>query len=177
MKFRITQASSKLLLVSLCLMFLAGCAHSPTPPPAPDLTQLQIRQMQTREYSGVTELQVVKAVIGALMDEGFSISSTDKELGVITAAKEVYELDSSTKFAAEFNLGAGAGTYQTTLRSEASSFIKTYGKNVQVRISIVQKAVSNAGGNIWSQPVYNATVYQSIFSKVGKAVFLEKENM
>jgi len=177
MRFRITQASSKLLFTAFCLMLIAGCAHSPTPPATPELTQLQIRQMQTREYSDATELQIIKAVIAALMDEGFSINSTDRGLGVITAAKEVYELDSDTKFIAEFNLGAGAGTYQTTLRSEASSFVKTYGKDIQVRISIVQKAVSNAGGNIWSQPVYNANVYQSIFSKVSKAVFLEKEKM
>lgn len=177
MRFRITQASSKLLFVAFSLMFIAGCAHSPTPPPAPELTQLQIRQMQTREYSDVTEVQVIKAVISALMDEGYGISSTDKELGIITAAKEVYDLDSNTKFIAEFNLGAGAGTYQTTLRSEASSLIKTYGNNIQVRISIIQKGVSNAGGNIWSQPVYNANVYQSIFSKVSKAVFLEKEKI
>ncbi len=177
MKSRSIPASSKLFFIALLCLTLSGCMGSGGPPPMPDMTQLQVRQMQTREYSDVSKMEVIKAVLSALMDEGYAIRSTDKDLGVVTAAKEVYDLDSSTKFAAEFNQGAGSGTYQTTMRSEASTMIRERGKNIQVRISIVQKSVSNTGGNIWSQPVYDSKIYQTIFSKVGKAVFLEKEKI
>lgn len=159
------------------LLLLVGCASTPKPPVLPQMTQLQIRTMQTREYSGADEKRVLKSLMSALLDEGFIINAADQSLGLITATKELYAVDEATKSLAEFNRGSGSGTYQTTIRSEASGLVRPFGDVVQVRISIVQKSVSNAGGNIWSQPLYDPVVYQTIFSKVDKAVFLEKENL
>lgn len=176
MNSRIIRAGSKLVLFVVALA-MVGCATTPKPPVVPQLSQLQIREMQTREYSGATDAEVMKAVIAALMDEGFVISATDKDLGMIAAAKEVYDVDEATKGIAEFNLGSGAGTYQTTIRSEASSMVSKHGEVVRVRINIVQKSVSNAGGNIWSQPLYDGQVYQAIFAKVDKSIFYEKEKI
>lgn len=177
MDFRIILAGSRFALIALALAALGGCAKTPTPPPLPQLTQLPVREMQIREYSGTSEPQVMKAVIAAFMDQGFMITSTDQALGLISAAKEVHSVDQATKGFAEFNLGPGAGTYQTTLRSEASSVVVMHGKAVRVRISIVQKSVSNAGGNIWSQPLYDSQGYQAIFTKVDKSIFWEKEKL
>lgn len=173
-RFRSIIASGMVVLLILCL---SACARTPTPPPLPQLTQLQIRAMQTREYASVGETLVLKATIAALLDAGFIINTADHSIGLITAAKEVYDVDEATKKVAEFNWGSGSGTYQTTIRFEASGVIRSYAGGVQVRISIVQKSVSNSGGNIWSQPLYDPAVYQTIFSKVDKAVFLERENL
>lgn len=171
------QAVSRLIISLGVLMLIVGCAKTPKPPAQLQLSQLQIREMQTREYIDVSVKDVMKSVIAALMDEGFIINATDNSLGLITAAKEVYAVDEATKNIAEFNYGSGSGTYQTTLRSEASSVVNQYGDLVRVRITIVQKSVSNAGGNIWSQPLLDSKIYQSIFSKVDKSVFLEKEKI
>jgi hypothetical protein len=177
MNFRIIQVASKVIAIAIVFTLAGGCAKTPKPPVQVEMSQLQIREMQTREYHDVKEPAVMKSVIAALMDEGFIINETNAELGLISAAKEVYELDEATKNIAEFNFGSGAGTYQTTLRSEASATVSKHGEVVRVRINIVQKAVSNAGGNIWSQPLYDMNTYQAIFSKVDKAVFIEKENI
>ncbi len=177
MSFHTTLVDSRILFVLIAISILSACAKTPKPPEQAQFTQLQIREMQTREYDSVSQKDVMKSVISALMDEGFIINATDNELGLITAAKETYALDESTKSIAEFNYGAGSGTYQTTLRSEASSIVNKHGDVIRVRITIVQKAVSNAGGNIWSQPLLDAQVYQGIFSKVDKSVFLEKEKI
>jgi hypothetical protein len=164
------------LVIFIAIFIIWGCASTPTPPPTPELTQLEVRQLQTREYKSTPTI-VMKAVIAALQDEGFIISSSNPELGLVTAAMEKYEVDTATKSRAEFWQGAGSGTYQTTKRWEASASINKHGEVVRVRINIVAKALTNTGGLVWSQPVYEADIYQTIFSKVDKAVFLEKEKI
>jgi len=158
-------------------LLLSGCVTTQGPPPAPEMSQVQVRQLQIREYDDVGETSVIKAVIAALQDEGFIISAANSELGLVTAAMEVRDEDKDTKGWAEFWYGPGMGTYQTTKRFETSATIQKHKTSVRVRINIVAKALTNAGGIVWTQPVYEAKVYQDIFSKVDKAVFLAKENI
>ncbi len=167
----------KFALMFLLTVGIASCASTPKPPPIPQLTQLELRQLQTREYSSVDLNIATKAVIAALQDEGFIVATASPELGLVTAAMEIYEVDKATKGSVEFWYGSGMGTYQTTKRFETSTTVEKYGEGIRIRINIVAKAISNSGGNIWSQPVYDAKMYQSIFSKLDKALFLQKEKM
>lgn len=181
MSSHITQAVSRRLLpyifATIVLSLFFGCVSTPAPPPVPKLTQLQIRQIQTREYSDINEKGVMKAIIAALQDDGFIISNADLDLGLISASVESYQLDKATKDYVEFWWGSGRGTYQTTRRIEASVTVQQHGETIKVRINLLAKAITNAGGLVWSQPVYNAKVYQRLFAKVGKAVYLEKQNL
>ena len=180
MNSHITPANFKSLfsVITIAMMLsITGCSTTPAPPPGPEMTQLQVRQLQTREYDGVDEKPVIKAVIAALQDEGFIISTVNLDLGLVTAAMEIRDEDKGTKGWSEFFYGPGMGTYQTTKRFEASATAQKQATTVRVRINIVAKALTNAGGIVWSQPVYEADVYQKIFSKVDKSVFLGKESM
>lgn len=161
----------------LISFILVGCVSTPTPPPVPEMTQLQIRQLQTREYSSTEYITVMKAVISAFQDEGFIITNANSELGLITSGMEIFEEDKATKQWIEFWYGSGMGTYQTTKRFEASATVRQHGDVIRVRINVVAKAISNTGGIIWSQPVYDSKVYQGLFSKIDKAVYLEKEKI
>ncbi len=167
----------KHLFLSLIVIITTGCAATPKPPPIPELTQLQLRQIQTREYEHNDLNAATKAVIAAFQDEGFIITTASPELGLVTAVMESYEVDKSTKRTVEFWYGSGMGTYQTTKRYESSTTIEKFGKGIRIRINIVEKALSNTGGNIWSQPVYDAKIYQNVFSKIDKALFIEKEKI
>ena len=177
----ITQAVSKRLIAfaSLAIAFLviSACVSTPAPPPIPKLTQLQIRQIQTRKYSDINTKGVMKAVIAALQDDGFIVSNADLDLGLISASVESYQLDKATKGYVEFWYGAGQGTYQTTKRIEASITVHQHGETIKVRINLLAKAITNAGGLVWSQPIYNPKVYQNLFAKVDKAIYLEKQNL
>lgn len=180
MNSHITPANSKALLLVAALTVavgLAGCSTTPPPPPVPEMTQLQVRQIQSREYTSTDEKSVIKAVIAALQDEGFIISTVSLDLGLVTSAMEVRDEDTGTKGWSEFMYGPGMGTYQTTKRFEASATVQQQASTVRVRINIVAKALTNAGGIVWSQPVYETDVYQKIFSKVDKSVFLGKGSM
>jgi hypothetical protein len=68
------------------LLALAGCATTP-----PDIigagTQLQTRQIQTREYDTLDKAMTMRSVVATLQDLGFTIDQADAELGTITATR------------------------------------------------------------------------------------------
>lgn len=166
----------KLILIFIVCLTLFACASAPLSPPS-NLSQLQIRQLQSREYSHTKLQSVIRSVISALQDEGFIIASANENLGLVTAAMEKYEEDSRTKNYVNFMYGPGIGTYQTTKHFEASVSVAEHNKVTRVRINIVVKAINNAGGIIWSQPVYDQATYQNIFSKIDKSLYLYKQNL
>ncbi|MGD8561070.1 MAG: hypothetical protein PVG03_00975 [Desulfarculaceae bacterium] len=177
MPFLTIPAVFRVVFALALVVGLVGCVPTPKPPPKPNVTSMQLREMQSREYEGTNMQNVMKAVIAALQDEGFIISEAAMELGLITAAQEIYEVDEATKNYVEFWWGSGVGTYQTTKRLEASVTVREHGKKIRVRLNVVAKALSNAGGIIWSQPVYNPEAYQKVFAKIDKALYLEKEKI
>jgi hypothetical protein len=78
-------------LFALCALFglllLAGCA---TPVPANVVgsgTQLETRQIQTRQYDTLDKHMTMRSVIATLQDLGFTIDQADTELGTITATR------------------------------------------------------------------------------------------
>ena len=178
MTFPITPVVSRWLLLTLSVLFiLGGCSSTDKPASTEGMSQLEIRQLQSRSYSGTGEKTVMKAVIAALQDEGFIISTANQELGLITASMEVNDEDKGSKQWVELWYGKGMGNYQTTRRYDASATVQAKDEDIRVRINITAKAMTNSGGIIWSQTVADPAFYQAIFSKIDKSLFLEKEKI
>jgi len=74
------------LLRSLSLLLLAGCAATPANV-AGTGTQLETRQIQTREYKTLDKSMTMRSVIATLQDLGFTIDQADAELGTVTATR------------------------------------------------------------------------------------------
>jgi len=74
-----------MLSVPVVVLF-AGCALTP-----PDVTgagtQLEMRQIQTREYDTLDKQLTMRSVIATLQDLGFTIDQADAELGTVTATR------------------------------------------------------------------------------------------
>lgn len=74
------------ILPLLGAFLLVGCAMSP-----PDITgagtQLETRQIQTREYDTLDRAMTLRSVIATLQDLGFTIDQADADLGVVTATR------------------------------------------------------------------------------------------
>lgn len=157
----------------LLLVALAGCFQVP---PKPQRSQLEIRQLQTREYSAKDVKQIMKAVIGALQDDGFIIRNADKDLGFINASRELDVTDRNTAFWAQLLEGHNA-RYQKTSVMEASANVSEFGKEVKVRIVFQAKVIDNVGMPIDSRTVDDPSVYQSFFMKVDKSVFFENQRL
>jgi len=157
----------------LFLLAFVGCIQVP---PRPQRSQLEIRELQTREYTAKDLKQVMKAVIGALQDEGFIIRNADKELGFINASRELDVMDKDTAFWAQVFQGENA-RYQKTSIMEASANVSEFGKEVKVRIVFQAKIIDNFGMPVDSQTVDDATIYRDFFMKVDKSVFYERQRL
>ena len=159
--------------VLLILISFVGCIQVP---PKPQRSQLEIRELQTREYTAKDLKQVMKAVIGALQDEGFIIRNADKELGFINASRELDVMDQNSAFWAQLLEGQNA-RYQKTSIMEASANVSDFGKEVKVRIVFQAKIIDNFGMPVDSRTVDDPTIYQSFFMKVDKSVFFERQRL
>ncbi len=79
-------------LCVVALMMLAGCAA-----PAAAITaggsQVELRQIQTRDYDTLDKRNTLRSVIATLQDLGFVIDKADFELATISATKlQDYEI-------------------------------------------------------------------------------------
>jgi len=74
------------LMPLLSLILLAGCATTPANVTGAG-TQLETRQIQTREYDTLDKAMTMRSVIATLQDLGFTIDQADAELGTVTATR------------------------------------------------------------------------------------------
>jgi len=74
------------ILPLLGVLLLVGCATSPANVAGPG-TQLEMRQIQTREYDTLDKAMTMRSVIATLQDLGFTIDQADADLGAVTATR------------------------------------------------------------------------------------------
>ena len=70
----------------LGVLLLVGCATSPANVAGAG-TQLEMRQIQTREYDTLDKSMTMRSVIATLQDLGFTIDQADADLGTVTATR------------------------------------------------------------------------------------------
>lgn len=71
----------------LGLLILGGCAATTPMNITGAGTQLETRQIQTREYDTLDKAMTMRSVVATLQDLGFTIDQADTELGTITATR------------------------------------------------------------------------------------------
>jgi len=82
---------ARVLIVAM-LLVVAGCA-APTAVITASGSQVELRQMQTREYDTLDKRGALRAVVATLQDLGFVIDKADFELATISATKlQDYEI-------------------------------------------------------------------------------------
>ncbi|MEJ2257867.1 MAG: hypothetical protein P8X98_12840 [Woeseiaceae bacterium] len=75
------------LLFLFGIVAIGGCA-TPTPVDlGSDGSQLEARQIQTRQYDTLDKALTMRSVVATLQDLGFTIDQADTELGTITATR------------------------------------------------------------------------------------------
>jgi FlaG/FlaF family flagellin (archaellin) len=73
-------------IVGFSIALLAGCI-TPNQAVTASASQLQTRQYQTKEYSGLDKKNAIKALISTLQDVDFVLDKVDPGSGTITATK------------------------------------------------------------------------------------------
>lgn len=77
---------SKSVLV-IGMFCLTSCATTTPVDVSGSGTQLQARQIQTRQYDTLDKALTLRSVVATLQDLGFTIDQADAELGTITATR------------------------------------------------------------------------------------------
>lgn len=157
----------KQLIVALLIMFL--CA--PVQAKVATVSQLELREMQTRVFDTPNTDTVFKAAINTLQDNGFIVQNIEEEIGYIWAKKELKAKYTDKRRVAAYStlalLEAGCSvvnpamllymydpamrirneTMPKTVIVDANINIEPFGaKSTKVRFTLVEKVLENADG-------------------------------
>lgn len=142
-------------------------------------TQLEKRQFQTRTYECTDKALIMKAMLNVLQDEGFIVNNANPLLGFISGAKEFDVADKTIDIEKEFGTGrnslAWKGIKVATI--EATANVTEYGKEIKVRINFKRKLLNMYGNAQVINEIDNEKYYQDFFSKVDKAIFIQKQKI
>lgn len=169
----------KKILLALLLITLVG-SITPTFAKAKNeiitpQTQLQKRQYQTRQYSNIDKATIMKAMLNVLQDQGFIVNNANSLLGFISGDKEFSANDKTIDFEKEFGAKKKIGTVVAVVNATAN--ISEYGKTYRVRVNFKRKLLNGYGSPISIEEITEDAYYQDFFSKVDKAIFIQKQKI
>ena len=184
----IVQNNSFLILALIGIVSMISACTIVNTYQAPDApkTQLQTRQVQTREFDTNNVKLIMKAVINVLQDDGFIVKNAQLDLGLLTAQKEIdlsQSRGNSNDFWSEFFKGIDRNrsrnstdlTFSKIKIVESSVNISEFGKQTKVRANFQVKVLDNLGNPKEVYQVEDAKFYQDFFVKVDKGVFIQKQ--
>ena len=161
-----------LVAACACTVLFAGC-HKPEVA----LTQLQVRQMQTRSYDVRDQRKAVKAILNVLQDEAFIPQDVNLELGFVHAVRELDIEDGSERFWAKFWYGRADATWKKHSIIECAANVTELSQGMRVRINFQLKVLNNKGEVLSVEPIADPRFYQDFFARVDKSMFLEQEGV
>lgn len=181
------------LLLLPIVVIAVGCSSIPRDAFRLSESALELREMQTREYSSMTDTAVLLASTAVLQDMGYAIDEVEETLGVLSASKRA---DASSKLGVVSSLTVDGLKCVFSLLRACST--KNFGQiddvqdirltlvsrprlnneqDVVVRITI-QRIIWDKEGRLSEQKtITDGEVYASFFEKMSKAVFLEREGV
>ena len=168
-----------IVLFVLCLMLPANARKKQQESVITPMTQLEKRQFQTRTYQTMDKPLVMKAMLNVLQDEGFIVYNANPLLGFIYGVKDFDTSDSNIDISKEFGLSKSRlnlnGIRVATIETAAN--VTEYGKSMRVRINFKRKLLNVYGNAQFIDDVNDESYYQEFFSKVDKAIFLQKQKI
>lgn len=168
-----------IVLFVLCLMLPANARKKQQESVITPMTQLEKRQFQTRTYQTMDKPLVMKAMLNVLQDEGFIVYNANPLLGFIYGVKDFDTSDSNIDISKEFGLSKSRlnlnGIRVATIETTAN--VTEYGKSMRVRINFKRKLLNVYGNAQFIDDVNDESYYQEFFSKVDKAIFLQKQKI
>ena len=143
------------------------------------MTQLEKRQFQTRTYDSSDKPLIMKAMLNVLQDEGFIVYNANPLLGFIYGVKDFDTSDPNIDITKEFGLSKSRlnwnGVKVATIETTAN--VTEYGKSIKVRVNFKRKLLNIYGNAQFIDDVNDDNYYQDFFSKVDKAIFLQKQKI
>jgi len=139
-------------------------------------TQLEIRQMQTREFETSETTMVLRAMLNVLQDDGYIVEQVNSEVGFFNASKVMDTEDKLAKTWGTFWWGPSAQWIENTV-IDCTANISQFGEKTRVRTNFQLKQMNNKGGVEKVETMDDPKFYQEFFTKVDKGIFIEKEQI
>lgn len=139
-------------------------------------SQLEIRQMQTREFETSDTTLVLKAMLNVLQDDGFIVEQVNPEIGFFNATKIMDTEDTLAKTWGTFWWGPSAQWIENTV-IDCTANVSQFGEKTRVRTNYQLKQMNNKGGVEKVETIDDPKFYQEFFTKVDKSIFIEKEQI
>ncbi len=143
---------------------------------SPEMTQMQIREIQTKVCETKEVKAVLKEMINVLQDDGFIVKNVSSDLGLLSAEQDISLERSSDIFFHMFLEGDRARWKKHSL-IEVSANVSEFGEKTRVRANFQVKTFDNFGQLVEVYPVVDGKYYQKFFSKIDKGLFLQKEKL
>lgn len=165
----------KKIFLAACIAFaLCACAPSNRGGYPGVMSQLQIREFQTRSFETADTLLVMKALLNVLQDDYYIVKNADAALGLVTATKEI-DVDDRGFWSKHFS--DKEDRWKKNALVECSGTVSAYGKKTKVRMNFQVKTFDNRGEVMAVVQVQDQKFYQNFFTKVDKGIFLAKEKL
>lgn len=168
----------KLLYIVIASIVITGCVGNPVDAFKLSATNLKDRQIQSREYRGISEENILAASAAVLQDMGYTISESETRLGVITAKKDADATSGAQVALAIFAALFGGGNAPIDDKQQFTTTLVVLPRgnsNVFTVRMTMQRVVWNTQGNVSKlETIKSNDVYKIFFEKLSKAVFLEK---
>jgi hypothetical protein len=168
----------------LAIVVLAGCVPLPNDALKLSPSSLEDRQLQSRVYEDVSEVEILSACVGIIQDLGAKITETETDLGLIVGEK----MRDATE------PGQVIGAIVLAILGGGSS--ATYDKQQKIKFSLVTTPVSTEIDSqrwlvrltiqriVWNtqnqvsriEAVKDPEIFQGFFEKLDKSLFLEKQS-
>ena len=173
---------TKIVIPVICssVIFVSGC--TPTVPKGSLVLKpesLELRQVQSKLYEDLNEEVVISSAVSVMQDLGYTIKETESKLGLVVGEKKRDATEAGQVALAILGAFLGARTEidsnQAIKMSLVVSPISLNNKtSFQARIAI-QRVVWNTAGRISKiETLSDAEIYNEFFTKLDKALFLEK---
>ncbi len=185
--------AGRLLAVSVLAAALVACQSMPEDAFRLTESALELREIQSRTYEDVTEIEILSASSAVLQDLGYAIDEVEKELGVLSASKRASakdDLEIAGKIALDvldclvtFMIGCEDDAYQSSKDVQDIRMTLVVLPDLKkerthrVRVTM-QRLVWMKSGDLYQQEtIVDPQVYQAFFDKLSQSVFLEKEGV
>ena len=153
---------SSLLLIGL--LALNGCLAGMPQNYKPTKTSLELQAFQTREFETSKKIAFA-STLSVFQDLGYVVESGDLETGLITGK-------SPTKKGMIFGVGISQSF------RKATGFVETFRNNVvKIRVNFVDITIAFSNQGMQQRvdvPIEEPKLYQEVFEKIEKAIFVRR---
>lgn len=171
--------SFKVVIIGVLILILSSCGGIPEDALRLTSQSLDLRQMQQKEYSGVTEEQTLIASSNVLQDIGYIIKESEPELGMLLAEKDRTAVDEGQVAVAIFLavMTGQSSAIDDRQKIRVSLITRSRNNKMLVRVSFQRVVWNNRNQISRLETIKEKEIYKDFFNKLDKSIFLIKQGV